>query len=202
MSKQGFSTDGPNGQIGNIWLKYAPKIYKQCARQTNSDEAAKDLFQDVALKFCRNAPHLDMDASLEGWFRMVVRTTYCDQVRRVYVETPMSSLLDEEAEYNVFPNHADVFYNENVRKQRVQDLVSLFLKELTPAERVVVEGSFIAGVPLSAMSRDFGMPRCVLWRRRNEALMKLRNGKGRRLLDLENPDIPMTVLDKASHLRP
>lgn len=202
MPKQGIFSDGPNDWIGNVWLKYAPKIYKQCTRQTKSEDAAKDLFQDVALKFCRSAQNLDMGSSLEGWFRRVVRTTYCDQVRKVCVETPMSSLMDEQGEYSAVPNYAVAFYNENARRQRMQDLVTLFMEELSPAERIVVEGSFIAGVPLSAMSRDFGMPRCVLWRRRNAALVKLRNGRSARLQDLENPDIPMSVLESPSHLRP
>jgi len=202
MPKQGIFTDGPNDRIGNIWLKYAPKIYKQCSSQTKSEEAAKDLFQDVALKFCRNAKCLDLETPLEGWFRRVVRNTYCDQMRRIYVETPMSTLMDEAGEYSAVPNHAGVFFRENQRKQRVCDLVNLFMKELNPAERIVVEGTFIAGVTLSSMSRDFGMPRCILWKRRNAALVKLRNGRSSRLLDLENPDIPVSVLENPSHLHP
>lgn len=201
MPKQGIFTDGLNDQIGMIWSKYASKIYKQCAHQTKSEEAAKDLFQDVALKFCRRARSLDLGCCLESWFRRVVHTTYCDQIRKVYVETPMSCLMDEAGEYNAFPSHANKFHEENVRRQRTQDLVNLFLNELTPAERAVVEGSFIAGVTLSSMSRDFGMPRQVLWRIRYAALIKLRRGRNFRLRDIENPEIPVSVLKKTPHSR-
>lgn len=202
MPKQGIFTDGPNDWIGKIWLKYAPKIYKQCSKQTNSNEAAKDLFQDVALKFCRSAKNLDLGSSLGNWFRQVVRTTYCDRVRRICTETPMSNLKDLAAEYHAIPSYACTFFYENERKERAHDLVNLFLKELSPAERVVVEGTYIAGVTLSSMSRDFGMPRCVLWKRRNAALKKLRNGRSCRLLDLENPDVPEPIFDNSLHRSP
>lgn len=174
MPKQGISTGAPNDLIGRTWVKHAPKIYKQCAGRTKSEEEAKDLFQDVALKFCKNAGRLRLDEPLDGWFTSVIRTCFCDTKRRVFEELPMSSLKEESANYEVFPEKAAMFFSDDRQEQQLRETVEVLLKSLSPIEKFVVDVSYIGGFTLSELARDFGTPRCVLCRRRNMALAKLR----------------------------
>lgn len=174
MSKQGILTGGSNDWIGNIWLKHADKIYKQCSFRAQDSESAKDLFQDVALKFCKKVHDLKLDVPLEGWFSSVIRTTFYDRIRKQRLEMPMSNLMDERGEYSAFPETASVHYTNDVREQHIQDAVEVLLQNLSPGEKMLVEGTYFSGMTIAEMSRDFGVSRCILWRKRNDALEKMK----------------------------
>lgn len=174
MSKQELLTERPNDWIGSIWKKHSDKIYKQCSIRTQDSEAAKDLFQDVALKFCKKVRELKLDTPLEGWFSSVVRTTFYDRIRRQRIEMPMSNLKDERGEYRAFPESASVHYTNDIQEQHNQDAVEILLQKLSPGEKMLVEGTFFSGITISELSRDFGISRCILWRKRYNALEKMK----------------------------
>lgn len=196
MPKHGILTDRPNDWVGDLWVKHADKIYKQCVFRTHSEEAAKDLFQDVALKFCRKVHELNVRESLEGWFSVVVRSTFFDDTRKHQKETPVSMLRDVAAEYRTLPETASVHYTNDRREHCIQEAVEELLQTLTPAEKMVVEGTFIAGMSLSEMARDFGMSRCLLWRKRDDALRKMRESRELREPVQKKTEMPMVILKK------
>ena len=194
MPKHVILTGRPTDWIGKLWLKHADKIYKQCTYRTKSEEAAKDLFQDVALKFCRRARELDTGDTLEGWFKVVVRSTFYDGKRRNCKETPVSHLKDSQATYTALPESSSVHYTDDRREDGIVEAVDELMNVLEPAEKILVEGTFIAGLTLSEIARDFGVSRCVLCRKRVQALGKMRLHKAQKKPSPKKSDLPPMVV--------
>lgn len=202
MPKQGIFTESTNSSIPSqdrvetIWKENAPQIYKLCSKWSKSSEAADDLFQEVALKFCRNVSSLDSSRSLYSWFAKVVRNTHYDEYRKHRDRVlPMSFLAETEEDYDVFPSSAGLFFHDEYRDGRIRRELDFLMSELEPYERLAVEFSHIGGVPLNSVCQIFGMSRSLLIEKRKIALEKMRKKKQERQLRLENMDAPPVVLE-------
>lgn len=78
-----------------VWCENASQIYKLCSNKSRDNEVVKDLFQDVALRFCKSSPDLDTSKSVLPWFAKVVNNTFYECYRKYRKVTPISHLKFE-----------------------------------------------------------------------------------------------------------
>lgn len=194
MSNRRILTE-ENQKLENVWRAYSSKIYKLCNGWSESPESADDLFQEVALKFCKSARFLNLEGSLYQWFSTVIRNTHHDLHRRHVQETPMSHLSDSQAIYEVFPQSASVHYHDGEKMDRVQSELEFLMSDLTPAERKTVELTYIHGFTLLDVCEMHGLERSLLVKHRQSALLKMRQMKDDRDVFFKKNDAPALVLE-------
>lgn len=160
--------------VDEIWKENAPKIYKLCLQKCECKEEADDLFQEVALRFCRNADTLDISTPLFPWLSTVMFRCRSDSFKRKML--PMSSLCDVKAEYGC--DIEDMIPDRNLDGEldslSIQKELSLLMLELTAYERMLVELSVIGGMTLEEISRILGISKGSVARRRQDAFEKMR----------------------------
>lgn len=172
MIEQGILTDS-NQKLENVWKQNATQIYKLCASRSNDLVSADDLFQDVALKFCKNANSLDLDEPMIPWFAIVVKHSHYDLYKRSLRETPFSLLSDNQESYDVFPASSAIHFNDDVRQIQVENDLKLLMSELTDLERLAVNLSYIEGISLESIGASQHLSRRALSRKRQVAIQKM-----------------------------
>ncbi len=194
MSKQKIFTE-VNFKIENVWKKFAPKIYKLCKDKSNSREAADDLFQEVALKFCKSAQSLDLNGPLYRWFSTVVCNAHYDQYRREHRELSLSKLAENQCGYEVYPTSASVHYHDERRSYRASKELEFLMTPLNSLERKAVELNFILEISIDEVCGMLGTPRYNLMKSRLGALEKMRKKKDERDEIHKKNDAPAFVLE-------
>lgn len=194
MSKQKIFTE-VNLKIESVWRKFAPKIYKLCRDRSNSREAADDLFQEVALKFCKSAQSLDLNGPLYRWFSTVVCNAHYDRYRREYRELPLSKLAENQRSYDIYPTSASVHFQDESRSNRVSKELEFLMTPLNSLERKAVELNFIMEISIDEVCGMLGTPRYPLMKCRLEALDKMRKKKEDRDEIHKKNDAPAFVLE-------
>lgn len=178
MAKSRILTGRPSQWVEKVWRKNASKIYKQCLSQSSDADSAKDLFQEVALRFCKSAHTLDIKRPVEPWFRAVVHNAFCDMNRRTLPVVPFSRLSDAFAAYNAGGKPSIMKeIAENRRNQYVRDTLDGLMEELSAAEKMAIEFSCIAEIRAAEASIFCGVGRCAFFKRKNDALNKMKKKK-------------------------
>ncbi|MCQ2091070.1 MAG: sigma-70 family RNA polymerase sigma factor [Fibrobacter sp.] len=172
MDNQRIFTES-NQKLERVWKENATQIYKLCSCRSNSPEAADDLFQDVALKFCKNACTLNLDEPMYHWFSVVVKNAHHDQFRRRLHETPFSRLAENVASYDVFPTTASIHFNDDLRQLQVEKDLDYLMSELSGIEKRSIELTYFDGLSLVEASVHQRVSRRVLARRRRGAFLKM-----------------------------
>ncbi|MCQ2122553.1 MAG: sigma-70 family RNA polymerase sigma factor [Fibrobacter sp.] len=195
MPKQGILTE-LNQKLERVWKENATQIYKLCSRRSNSIEVAKDLFQDVALKFCKSAHSLNLDEPMACWFSVVVKNAYCDQFRRRFRETSFSCLAENGIPYDVIPASASVHFNDEAGQADAEKELYFLMSELNARERASVELTFLEGVSLDEACVSQQVSRRGFTKRRQKAFLKMQ--KKRRDINnfLEKNDALTLILKK------
>lgn len=173
MDNQRIFTE-PNQKLESVWKENATQIYKLCSCKSNSPEAADDLFQDVALKFCKNASTLNLDEPMFHWFSVVVKNAHHDQFRRLFHETPFSNLAEKQTSYDVFPVASSCHLNDDIRQTQVEKGLNYLMSELSGFEKTSIELTYIDGMSLDEASACQRVSRRVLTKRRRRAFLKMR----------------------------
>lgn len=194
MSKQKIFTE-VNLKIESVWKNFAPKIYKLCKDRSTSLESAEDLFQEVALKFCKSAQSLDMDGSLYSWFLTVIRNAHFDQYRRQNREFSMSCLAEKQLNYDMFPTNASIHFQDDSRNLRVEKELEFLMSTLDSAERKSVELTYILELSLDEVSELLGVSKYNLVKSRLLAIEKMRKKKDERDEIHKKNDAPAFVLE-------
>ena len=100
MSKSRILTEQSPNWVEKVWRKNASQIYKLCCARSKDTEHAKDLFQEVALRFCRSATVLDHDKPIFPWFMTVIRNTNRDLHRKTRRMVRLTEVMEAGAKYS------------------------------------------------------------------------------------------------------
>lgn len=182
-------------RLENIWRKNAPQIYKLCCKRSSTKEAADDLFQEVALKFCKYAKNLNLDTALWPWFYRVTLCTHFDLYRREKMVLPFSVLRENQAAYDVYPEQSSVHFRNESRENKAAALLKTFMQVLDPEEALVTELTYLGGFLLKDAARILTRNRGYLSKLRCRAVNKMRKEKRQRDAILEKIDAPMVLLE-------
>lgn len=195
MSSSRVFSDKSSNWVENIWRENSSQIYKQCRLRSSCKEAADDLFQEVALRFCKHATTLNVDISLYSWFNTVIRNTHYEMYRRGNKMLPMSFLREKPLVYDAIPENASVHHRDRQGEILTRDELDFFLEVLDPEERMVIELTFLGGITLHEASRYLGYSKNSLSKIRCSAIEKMKNYKIQCDLQLKKRDAPLVLLE-------
>ncbi len=193
MSKSRILTDAPSSWVDRVWRKNSSQIYKLCRSRSRDAELAKDLFQEVALRFCRSAGVLDHDKSLIPWFRTVVRNTYMDMYRKrlpIEVSRQISDCCKLYADNKVARDVCEMRRAQFVRHQLDRLMVGLNV-----SEKLAIEYLNIGGIRAEEACRYCGVDKGTFFKRKASAFRKMRERKDIYLSMMKKMDSSTPNLD-------
>ena len=172
-SKKSLCNRTPNW-VGTIWKKYSYRIYKLCRQKCATKDEADDLFQEVALRFCKNAGVLNNQVHLFAWLQTVLLHCHYNDYRKRHMihEIPFSVLMEPKAVYDARWADAYVKPDDDVGEAAMQEFAFL-LEVLNPLEKMIVELSVVGGFSLRDLSELIGLSRGSLAQRRRAAFQKM-----------------------------
>lgn len=186
MSKSRVLTEKPHNWVEKVWRKNAPQIYKLCCARSMDTDQAKDLFQEVALRFCRSAESLDREKPIFPWFMTVIRNTH----REIHRKNP---LLQRQVPFmELFAHYsADKMTTEVQEGRRVmfvrRELDSL-MENLSVHEKLAVEYSCIGGICAEEACVYCGIDKGTFFKRKATAFKKMREKGAYQLSLLKKED--------------
>lgn len=175
MSKSRILTDKPSNWVDLVWRKNSSQIYKLCCSRSRDADSAKDLFQEVALRFCRSAPALQRDKPIFPWFMAVIRNTQMDLFRKKRPVPKTMMLADCCAKYAANKVVNDVC--EERRSRFVRRQLDDLMVDLTVSEKLAVEYSSIGGIRAAEACLYCGMDVGTFSKRKASAFKKMRARK-------------------------
>lgn len=177
MSYTGFLCNRPPNWVGSVWEKYSYRIYKLCLQKCGTKEEADDLFQEVALRFCKKAGELKYGSHLLPWFNTVLLHCHYSEYRKKVTnrEVPLSCLCEPKASYDG-DDDDDAFAlpDGSVSVDDVMTEYSVLLQALNPMEKMIVELSVVGGLRVCDLSQLFGLSKGSITKRRMAAYQKMR----------------------------
>jgi RNA polymerase sigma-70 factor (ECF subfamily) len=144
---------------------------QKCATRDEAD----DLFQEVALRFCKKAGELNNQVYLFEWFQTVLLHCHYNDYRkrhRVH-EIPFSSLAEPQRAYDARGADAYIKSEENISKEALVGEFSLLLETLNPLEKMIVELSVVCELSLRDLSELIGLSKGCIAHRRQIAFKKM-----------------------------
>lgn len=159
--------------VDEIWRANAQRIYKLCLMKCESKEDADDLFQEVALRFCKNADRLDVSVPVFSWLATVMFRCRSDFYKKKMQSVPV--LCEPEAEYvcdveDLIPERKN---EDELDELSVKKEFDYLIQDLTPYEKMLIELSVVGGMTMEEMSRILGISKASVARRRMEAIKKM-----------------------------
>lgn len=170
-------TDKPTNWVEDVWRKNASQIYKLCQKRSSSREAADDLFQEVALKFCKSAPTLNDKTPLKSWLRAVTLNTHYSIFRKKDLLLPMSRLREEQATYEAYPEKSALHFCDGAREMNARRELKNYMEILEPIERMIIELNYIGEISMDNLVRFLGISKSQISKIRTSALKKMRQKK-------------------------
>lgn len=137
------------------------KIYKYCYFRLHNRDLAEDITQETFLRFFASETYWDTGQALQ-YLYTVARNLCIDEHRKPKTEELPDSLLSNTEE--------DILTSIDLR---------IALDKLSEEERELILLRYINEVPLSVMSRLYGMSRFVLYRRIQSITKKLQGYMGK-----------------------
>lgn len=175
MSYTEFPCGHPRNWVGSVWKKYSYRIYKLCLKKCATKDEADDLFQEVALRFCKKAESLNNQVHLLPWFEAVLLNCHYNgyRKRRLVCEIPFSSLGESMAFYDANVGDTNVFPKEELCAEAVMGMFTNLLSVLNPFEKMLVELSIVGGLSIRDLSQLTGLSRGSIVHRRDIAFKKM-----------------------------
>ena len=137
------------------------KIYKYCYFRLHNRDLAEDITQETFLRFFASETYRDTGQALQ-YLYTVARNLCIDERRKPKTEELPDSLLSNTEE--------DILTSIDLR---------IALDKLSEEERELILLRYINEVPLSVMSRLYGMSRFALYRRIQSITKKLQGYMGK-----------------------
>lgn len=175
--------------IDNEWRKNSSQIYKLCRLWSSDVESAKDLFQEVALRFCKSAAFLDRDRPMIPWFVTVARNSCRSHFRQSGKIVPESKLKtnfhDDSINIENVAESRTLYCAAETNKFALKHELDFLMSDLSETERMAVECTFIDGMPLCDVGRLLGVSKNAVGKRRAKALRKMESKKNERTMLLK-----------------
>jgi len=174
MSPTGFLCNRPPDWVGSVWKKYSYRIYKLCLQKCATKDEADDLFQEVALRFCKKAGSLNNQVHLFAWLQTVLLHCHYNDYRKRHMvqEIPFSILSEPKAVYEACGVDAYVKPDDSLDETAMKEF-SFLLEALNPLEKMIIELSVVGGLSLRDLSQLIGLSRASIGQRRQVALQKM-----------------------------
>ena len=157
--------------VEQAWESYSPQIYNLCKMKCANREDARDVFQNVALRFCQNAQEIVYDKSIFPWLFRVFRNCFYDYVRSRQRESPFSKVSDVMGNYAALPEESSVFFKAGNKKN---DELDRAVESLSPNDRFLIDMTFEKGLSIKEISMLCGLPLNTAAKRRYSAIKKAR----------------------------
>ena len=176
MSYERSLGNRPPNWVGTVWKKYSHRIYKLCLQKCATKDDADDLFQEVALRFCKNAHELNNRVHVYGWLETVLLHCHYTDYRKKYKDrvVPFSSLCEKQVSYDDEKIHSFTVPDDKISTEAIMCEFSLLLGELDPLEKMIVELSVVGGLNIRDLSRLIGLSKGNIVSRRMTAFEKMR----------------------------
>ena len=158
--------------LEETWNAYSPQIYNLCRTQCGNREDAKDVYQNVALRFCQSAPKIVYEDSIFPWLVQVFRNCFYDHVRFRQKQSPFSMVADVVGDYMAIPAERSVFYRPG--NQRNDDLKRA-LGSLSKSDKELIDLTFRKGLTTEELSTIYGVSVNTIVKRRHSAIKRTRN---------------------------
>lgn len=157
--------------VQETWKAYSPQIYNLCRSKCTNRDDAKDLFQNVALRFCQNAQKIMYQDSVYPWLIRVLRNCFYDAKRLRCKEPPFSCVSDVLGDYMALPQERSLFFQSgNVQNDELNRIV----RSLSQADREVIDMAFHKGLTNEEMSAMYGVSLNAMSKRRHSAIKRAR----------------------------
>lgn len=158
--------------VEEAWRTYSPQIYNLCKMSCGSCEDAKDVFQNVALRFFKYAKSIKYGDSVYPWLFRVFRNCFYDYVRFRQKMMPFSIASDVMGDYMSLPAESSVFYREG--NQKNDDLLRV-VNSLSSSDRELIDMAFHKGLSTEELSALYGVSFSAIAKRRKSAIKRARN---------------------------
>lgn len=146
------------------------------------------------MRFCRSAAALETKASLFNWFKAVIHNTRHAIYRRDWQMLPACRLDEVHKNYETLPEQSSIHYCDRYREFMAQDELQFLMEALNPAERLIVELTFLGGMSLNSVSSLLGNSKNSLCKMRSQSIVKMRAQKKAADDKLKKRDAPLVVL--------
>ena len=157
--------------VQETWNAYSPQIYNLCKAKCTNREDAKDLFQNVALRFCQNAHKIMYQDSVYPWLIRVLRNCFYDSARLRYKEPPFTHVSDILGDYMTIPQERSVFFKPgNIQNDELNRIVGSLSKD----DKELIDLAFHKGLTSEEMSSMYGVSLNAICKRRHSAIKRAR----------------------------
>ena len=158
--------------LEETWNTYSPQIYNLCKARCGNKEDAKDIYQNVALRFCQSAQKIVYDESVFPWLMQVFRNCFYDHVRFRQKQSPFSMVADVVGDYMALPAERSVFFR--LGNQR-NDELKRALDSLSRRDKELIDLTFHKGLTSEELSVLYGVSVNTIVKRRHSAIKRTRN---------------------------
>ncbi len=194
MSKSRILTEQSPDWVEKVWRKNATQIYKLCCARSRDSEHAKDLFQEVALRFCRSVDILDRNKPIFPWFMTVIRNTHRDLYRKEGRLVRLTDVMEGEARYSTGKIEQEM--REMRRSRFMRNQLDSLMGPLSASEKMAVEFSCIGGIRADDACIFCGTDKGTFFKRKATAFKKMREKRDIYLSLLKKGDSPSPKLDE------
>jgi RNA polymerase sigma-70 factor (ECF subfamily) len=157
--------------VQETWNSYSSQIYNLCKAKCMDGEDAKDLFQNVALRFCQNANKIMYHDSIYPWLLCVLRNCFFDSTRRKNRESPFTCVFDTIGDYMSIPLEKSVFYKPG---NYPNDELDRIVNTLSGTDRELIDMQFHRGLSTRELSSMYGLSFNAVSKRRLSAIKRAR----------------------------
>lgn len=158
--------------LEETWNTYSTQIYNLCRTRCGNKEDAKDIYQNVALRFCQSAQKIVYDESVFPWLMQVFRNCFYDHVRFRQKQSPFSMVADVVGDYMALPAERSVFFR--LGNQR-NDELKRALDSLSRRDKELIDLTFHKGLTSEELSVLYGVSVNTIVKRRHSAIKRTRN---------------------------
>ena len=158
--------------LEETWNTYSPQIYNLCRTRCGNKEDAKDIYQNVALRFCQSAQKIVYDESVFPWLMQVFRNCFYDHVRFRQKQSPFSMVADVVGDYMALPAERSIFYRPGNQRN---DELKRALDSLSRRDKELIDLTFHKGLTSEELSVLYGVSVNTIVKRRHSAVKRARN---------------------------
>lgn len=155
--------------LEETWDSYSTQIYNLCKAKCGNREDARDVFQNVALKFCQNAGNVKYRDSIYPWLYQVFRNCFYDYVRDRQKTYPFSRVSDVMGDYMALPAERSLFFR---RENQKNDELNRVVESLSRRDRELIDLAFQKGLTSEELSVLYGVSVNTIVKRRHSAVKR------------------------------
>lgn len=173
------SQDTHRATLSELACRHGDEIRRVALRLTRSESAAQDIMQEVLVRVMSRGGFDSSRASLDGWLRIVTRSTAIDWIRREAAHQQRIARVGSL--HSATTTDVEETVTARVEAVRLRVAVS----ELPECEREAVSLAYFEGLSYRQVADQLGVAEGTIKSRIRRALSRLAHNIGRESLALE-----------------